>query len=239
MRQSSSFVRILYSVLELLFPSFCPVCGKPSDNPSTFPVCSSCWESIERLDGRGCRVCGAVTQYDPGSRCQECKTVRPVFDRVIAYGVYDGALKEIIHLIKFGQLKRPAKLLGDELATLEIPSVDCIIPVPLSCRGLRTREFNQAALIAKRVSEKTGIPLCIDLLKKVRETVPQSTLSVNERRENVKNAYEVSGDLGGMKIVLVDDVVTTCATVNECARVLKKAGAASVMVLAAARATNR
>jgi predicted amidophosphoribosyltransferase len=94
-------------------------------------------------------------------------------------------------------------------------------------------------LIAKRVSGKTGIPLCIDLLKKVRETVPQSTLSVNERRENVKNAYEVSGDLGGMKIVLVDDVVTTCATVNECARVLKKAGAASVMVLAAARATNR
>lgn len=93
--------------------------------------------------------------------------------------------------------------------------------------------------MAKKVSEKTGIPLVLNRLVKIRETVPQSTLPAQERKDNVKNAYALSGPMNGMRVMLVDDIVTTGATVNECARVLRKAGAASVSVLAAARAVNR
>ncbi|MGE5893179.1 MAG: ComF family protein [bacterium] len=232
-------IKTLTQVLDLLFPSSCPVCRSRSDSLLTSPVCASCWEEIEKHPGTGCRTCGAITSYDPGDRCQECRNIKPVFDRVITFGLYDGPLKEIIHAMKFRQMKKLALLLGRELAQLDLPDADVLVPVPLGRKGLRDREFNQAALMAKKVSEKTGIPLVLNRLVKIRETVPQSTLPAQERKDNVKNAYALSGPMSCMRVMLVDDIVTTGATVNECARVLRKAGAASVSVLAAARAVNR
>ncbi len=225
-------------LLDLLFPSSCPVCEKSSDDHSTSPLCSSCWHKIQRHNGEGCKICASVTDYDSTAVCQECRSIKPVFDRVIAYGIYDGVLKETIHLMKFRQLKRLARVLGQELSSIDVPVADSIIPVPLSVNGLRKREFNQSAIMAKELSKKTGIPLYLNGLRKVKETLPQSSLSKAERIRNVKGAYASNGNIQGKRTILVDDVVTTAATVNECAKVLKKAGASSVTVVTAARAKN-
>jgi competence protein ComFC len=225
-------------LLDLLFPSSCPVCEKSSDDHRTSPLCSSCWHKIQRHNGEGCRICASVTDYDSTAVCKECRSIKPVFDRVMAYGIYDGVMKEAVHLMKFRQLKRLAIVLGKELTSIDVPTADTIVPVPLSIKGLRKREFNQSAIMAHELSKKTGIPLYLDGLRKVKETLPQSSLSKNERVRNVKGAYTTDGDVRGKRIILVDDVVTTAATVNECAKVLKKAGASTVTVVAAARAKN-
>lgn len=156
----------------------------------------------------------------------------------MAYGIYDGVMKEAVHLMKFRQLKRLAIVLGQKLTSIDVPTADSIVPVPLSIKGLRKREFNQSAIMAKELSKKTGIPLYLNGLRKVKETLPQSSLSKNERVRNVKGAYVSDDIVRGKRIILVDDVVTTAATVNECAKVLKKAGASTVTVVAAARAKN-
>lgn len=162
--------------------------------------------------------------------------MKPVFDRILAYGIYDGVLKEVIHLIKFHQYKRLAYVLAAEIKQMKIPSADCIIPIPLSYEGLRKRGFNQSSLIARMIAKYGHIPLDADSLRKIRETRPQSSLPLVERKENVKNAFVCDSDMKDKSILLVDDVVTTGATVNECAKALKKAGADSVTVIVAARA---
>ncbi len=140
--------------------------------------------------------------------------------------------------MKFRRIKRLAGILGNELSTLDIPNAGYIIPVPLSVNGLRGREFNQSAIMARVLSGQTGIPLYLDALKKVRETLPQSSLPKKARSRNVKGAYKADGKVKGKEVLLVDDVVTTAATVNECAKVLKKAGTSSVTIVTAARAKN-
>lgn len=225
-------------VLNVLYPSTCPVCLKPSDSYRISPLCSICWGKIERHDGGGCRICASVTDYNSTGVCQGCRTLNPVFERVIAYGIYDGVLKEVIHHMKFGQIRRLAGVLGRELSTLQIPNADLIIPVPLSVHGLRRREFNQSAIMARVLSKQTGIPLYLNCLRKVKETLPQSLLPKKERRSNVKGAFSANGKLADKMILLIDDVVTTAATINECAKALKKAGISSVTVMTAARARN-
>ncbi len=225
-------------LIDLILPSRCPLCASPSDDQRTMPVCSACWTGMEKHGQRGCRTCAALTEYDSSGVCQECRTLNPVFDRVIAYGVFDGVLREVIHRIKFGKLKRLAKVLGREMESLPLDSADLIVPVPLSAGSLRTREFNQSALMARSLSKATGIPFELEGLRKIKETLPQSTLARRERRDNVKGAYTAKEVVKGKRVLLVDDVVTTGATVNECAKVLKKAGASGVTVVTAARARN-
>jgi competence protein ComFC len=238
MQSALAYLKKAHIVLDMLFPSSCPVCEKSSDDHRTSPLCSSCWKKIHKHNGGGCRICASVTDYDSTAVCKECRSIKPVFDRVIAYGIYDGVMKETVHLMKFKQLKRLAKVLGQELTSIDVPTSDSIVPVPLSIKGLRKREFNQSAIMARELSKKTGIPLYLNGLRKVKETLPQSSLSKNERVRNVKGAYISDGGVQGKRIILVDDVVTTAATVNECAKVLKKAGASTVVVVAAARAKN-
>ncbi|UCG77319.1 MAG: ComF family protein [Nitrospirota bacterium] len=238
MQITSTILNKLSYLIDLVFPSHCPVCVKRSDNHSISPLCSSCWAKIERHNGRGCRICASVTDYDSTGVCQECRAIKPVFDRVITFGIYNGALKQTIHLMKFRRLRRLANVLGKEMSLMDIPNADVIMPVPLSNDGLRGREFNQSAVMAKVVSKETGIPLDISSLKKTKETLPQSMLQKRERIMNVKGAFEVDKDLSGKRVILVDDVITTSATVNECARALKKAGAEMVTVLTAARSKS-
>ena len=238
MQSALAYLKKARFFLDLLFPFSCPVCEKSSDDHSTSPLCSSCWHKIQRHNSEGCRVCASVTDYDSAAVCQECRSIKPVFDRVIAYGIYEGVLKETIRLMKFRQLKRLAWVLGRKLSSIDVPTADSIIPVPLSINGLRKREFNQSAIMAKELSKKTGIPLYLTGLKKVKETLPQSSLSKAERIRNVKGAYTSNGNIKSKRIILVDDVVTTAATVNECAKVLKRAGASLVTVVTAARAKN-
>jgi ComF family protein len=227
--------RLAAALLNVLYPSACPVCSGPSDSLSHCPICSICWAAIRRHDGPSCRVCARPLASEHAGLCGDCLREPPPFSRVITYGPYSDVLKEALHLLKFSSVKRLSRPLGLLLAGLEMPEVDFIVPVPLSGRELRRRGFNQTLLISRTLSRTTGIPLCQRLLHKKRETPPQVSLPRRERLLNLRGAFEAREKLNGERVLIVDDVVTTGATVRECSRAIIKAGAAEVFVAALAR----
>lgn len=160
----------------------------------------------------------------------------PPYSRILPYGIYEGVFAEAIHQLKFYGVRRLSKPLGDFLLRLDIPRADAIIPVPMTKKALIRRGFNQSLLLAHVVARRTGITLFMDSLIKVKETPPQIGLSAGERLTNIKNAFAVRGSLKDLSILLVDDVITTAATVRECSKMLRRAGAREVIVLALARA---
>lgn len=175
-------------------------------------------------------------------RCRLCRNGLTSFDALYCVGAYEGRLRNLIHLFKFDHMRQLDRPLGRFLRTglpLEI-QFDLIVPTPLHWRKRLTRGFNQADLLARELSRSTGIPV-VKALRKARATIAQSTLTGPERRRNVKGAFRVknAAELFQKRILLVDDVYTTGATANACAKVLKDAGAQSVAVLTLARADRR
>ena len=227
---------LISGFLNILYPSQCPACGNPSDTFRTAPICSSCWSKIKRFAGPSCALCGLPFSSEYAAVCGQCTIKRPPFSRVIFYGIYEGVLAEAINQLKFHNLRRLSKPMGALLLDIELPVIDGILPVPLSIKGLRERGFNQSLLMARVLAKNVQVPLFMDVLFKKKETLPQIGLSKKERSANLKKAFEVKGDIKGLRLLLVDDVMTTGATVTECAHVLMSAGAHEVVVLTLARA---
>jgi len=237
MRNAAHFRNSLISgILNILYPSRCPVCSGASDQWNHAPICRNCWSSITRYAGPSCSVCALPLASEHARLCGQCLQVQPPFTRVAAYGLYEGVLAESIHQFKFHGVRRLAKPLGHFLLHLDIPNADGIVPVPLTKNGLIKRGFNQSLLLSRVVARHTGIRLFLDLLFKTRETAPQLGLSARDRLTNLRNAFTTGGNLGGLRLLLVDDVITTGATVRECAKTLLDDGAKEVTVLALARA---
>lgn len=168
--------------------------------------------------------------------CGECIKNEPAFRSVRTFGLYKGPLRKAINLLKYHNMKRLSKPLSEMILRMETPHVDAVIPVPLYKDRLRQREFNQSALLAKYAAKSTKTSLLVDCLVKVKDTMPQVGLSSRERRRNIRNAFGVKKKelIKGKFILLVDDVITTGATVRECSRILKKAGARDIYVIALA-----
>jgi ComF family protein len=227
--------RLTDRFLSLFYPSLCPVCNNPSDTHIYSPICRSCWGTIERYRGPACRVCAVPIVSIHARLCGECLSRPPCFSSVFAYGLYSGALREAVHLFKFLGIRRLGGPLGRLLCSLPVPAADMIVPVPLSKGRLRQRGFNQSLLLARAVSKDLGIHLSMDCLVKKRDTLPQTGLGANERVKNLKNVFETRGDVAGKKVILLDDVMTTGATVRECARTLSRAGADEIIVVVLAR----
>jgi ComF family protein len=143
---------------------------------------------------------------------------KPLFSRAISFGLYGGILESALHCFKFQRIKRLHKPLGDLLFHFDFAGIDVVMPVPLTIKGLRERGFNQSLLLAKAVSDKKKIPLIMDGLIKKAETAPQIGLSRKERGLNLKNAFGTTRTFPGMKLLLVDDVMTTGSTANECSK---------------------
>jgi ComF family protein len=161
----------------------------------------------------------------------------PLFSKASSFGIYEGILAEAINRFKFQGIKRLAGPLGALLPDLDASGIDAVVPVPLSVTGLRNRGFNQSLLLAKAFSDRKKIPLVMDGLLKCRETGPQIGLSAKERAKNLRGAFSSPGRFDGMRVLLVDDVMTTGSTANECAKQLLNAGADDVSVLTLARAS--
>jgi ComF family protein len=176
----------------------------------------------------------------PAHECYACSQLPPRFDQALSVGYFEGSLREAIHQFKY----RPCRALGKPLgswmsANLRVlTAIDIIMPVPLHGSRLRARGFNQALLLAAPLSKTEKIPLCYDNLWRIRPTRPQVELSGDERIKNVAGAFALHRplDVYGASVLLIDDVFTTGATLNECSDVLKIAGAASVTALTLARA---
>lgn len=199
-----------------------------------------------------CSVCGErlFSAYAAAgdSLCGLCRRAEPPFARAAAYGSYEGGLRELIHLLKFGGVRPAANVLGrmlaEVLSTLEPQFVGdalAVVPVPLHRTKLRQRGFNQAELIARAAlkikSPADHLRLCPGVLDRKRETASQVGLTRHQRRENLRGAFAVlqTDAVKGREVLIVDDVFTTGSTVSECARVLRRAGATKVWVATVAR----
>jgi len=237
--QGTAADRIASTLLNLIYPSRCPVCEGPSDSYRTAPICTACFSGIERYEGPSCAVCFEPLASEHASTCGSCLKREPPFSRIVSYGLHTGALRAAVNFLKFYSTRRLARHLGNLVCELELPRVDCIVPVPMSARGLRERGFNQTLLIGRTVSKKTGVPVEAGLLSKVKDTPPQVGLSVRERRKNLRGAFKANSGLNGEKILLLDDVVTTATTARECSTALMKAGAGEVVVASVYRAPAR
>lgn len=226
--------------LNLLFPPLCASCHVPVQDASS--VCAPCWKELRFMAGPACERCGVpLPQETLGSMiCAQCIATPPEFDAARAALNYDAASRKLIHAFKYHDRQYVLPLLTRWLLVAGQPllrTAEVIVPVPLSRRRLFSRMFNQSALLAQALSKKTGVAYAPLLLHRARHTPPQAGLSRAERQQNLQGAFKVNHPtaLKGKHVLLVDDVLTTGATANACAKALKAAGASSVSVLAIAR----
>jgi len=179
---------------------------------------------------------------DESGRCALCRMGLRGFDAVYSYGSYEGTLRQLVHLFKYGGVRPLARPFGRFMiqALPRDASFDVIVPMPLHWFKQWQRGFNQADLLAREIGNKWGVPVR-NLIRRRRATSPQAGLTNAKRRANVRGAFRIARGkpLQGMRVLLVDDVVTTGATASACARVLKRAGAAHVALLALARTDRR
>ncbi len=230
--------------VDFFLPPKCPFCGDPTDSFSSDRPCPSCLSRIKFFSPPRCPRCGIgfPSPSDQDHLCSGCLSREPPFAKARSLCPYEGLIAEIISRFKFGgvaSLARPLGILLAEYRDPEFPfsGIDLLIPVPLHTRRLRERGFNQSLLLAREVSRRRSIPLNFAALRRSRQTQPQTQLSGPQRQKNVRGAFEVrsAGAVADKRILLIDDVFTTGATVQECAKALLDAGAKSVDVLTLAR----
>ncbi|UCV07290.1 ComF family protein [Dechloromonas denitrificans] len=213
------------------FPGSCLLCG--SDSPDAL-LCPACTADLPAPPSACCPQCAEQTTY--GERCGACLKDPPHFDQTLAAFHYDFPVNRIIQALKYGHQLAVAKWLGYQLAALIKPGEQLIVPLPLHPERLRERGFNQSMEIARGVGKQLNLPVDHCSLFRNRPTPRQADLPLKERRKNVRGAFECTADMTGKNILLIDDVMTSGATLNECARVLKLHGAAHVTAVVAARA---
>lgn len=212
-------------------PGSCLLCG--SDSGASL-LCPACAADLPMPPSACCPQCADQTTY--GERCGACLKEAPHFDQAIAVFRYDFPVDRIIHALKYGHQLAVAEWLGMRLAELIAPGEKLILPLPLHSDRLSDRGFNQSMEIARALGNCLNLPVDRSSLVRNRATPPQADLPLKERHKNVRGAFECTADLTGKTILLIDDVMTTGATLNECARVLKLHGAAHITVAVAARA---
>lgn len=220
-------------LVDLIYPPRCLACNTRGRDY----ICLSCLSRIERVPGPYCRRCGQSTH---GLRCRNCVGRVASFTNARAVGQYNGLLRESIHELKYGGKRVLATPLGDLLYDYldkrsDFPwrRANCLIPVPIHPARERIRGYNQSDLLAERLSELTRLPLLRGSLVRSSRTRPQVDLSPEERRVNVRAAFQVrnADTIRGKTVLLVDDVATTCSTIHECSLALLEAGAERVYVV--------
>ena len=248
----------LDAVLAVVLSPACAACGDLLAHPTRGPVCDACWHQVLPLTPPLCDTCGDPLStwraagrlehpehlehlgYPEPERCPRCRRGRPSLDRARAIGAYEGVLRAIVHALKYEgrrSLARPLATMMRERGADVPGGAACVVPVPLHSSRRRERGFNQAVDLARRL----GLPVRHPL-RRVRATATQTTLPAAQRHKNVRGAFavtRVARGLRGATVVLIDDVCTTGATLDACARTLKEAGVADVRALTAARVVSQ
>jgi ComF family protein len=243
-RRSSGLRSLFDGVVAVVLAPACAACDTILETPTAGPVCARCWNAIVPFTPPLCLQCG-----DPlpswrvisvmAQTCPRCRRRRSQLSMVRAIGSYDGSLRAIVHALKYGKRRSIAQPLaarmrahGDEVFV----DSDIVVPVPLHPRRQRSRGFNQAEELARHL----GVP-CRLALRRRRATPSQTDLPAAQRHRNVRGAFVLArrADVRGLRVTIVDDVCTTGATLDACARVLRDAGAADVRAITAARVVTR
>ncbi|HXG41291.1 MAG TPA: ComF family protein [Dehalococcoidia bacterium] len=216
--------------LDTLFPVHCLGCGEEGQL-----LCPPCLQAAPRAVPPRCPICW---QRWPGeSPCRHCVRQRPAYEAVRSAFAYDGAVREAVHCLKFRGISALAAVMAVPMAQLLAawaPPADALVPVPLPWLRERYRGYDQAHLLAREMGRALGLPVLTGALARA-WTRPQASLSGDERRRNVGNAFRPRRPLHGLRLVLVDDVATTGATLDACARALLQAGARGVWAVTFAR----
>jgi ComF family protein len=226
----------LGSVRDWLVAPTCVLCGEPTFRGRDF--CDGCARSLPRLIS-GCAVCATpLPDHNDALICGHCQQHPPRYKCVLAPFRYAAPIDRLIQGAKYSARFDWLELLGRRLAEHvrdRAPEVDAILPVPLHRSRLRARGYNQSQELARPLAKRLGLPLCQGV-ERVRPTPPQTAMSRNDRRRNVRAAFAASDEFSGLRVALVDDVMTSGATADAVARCLRRAGAVSVEVWVAARA---
>lgn len=241
-------LNLLRQASRLLLPITCTICAQPlTDDPVPF-FCRACWALIRPLGGSACSRCRrplaspAALTHSPTHECHDCRTRKPHYAQVWAPYAYCAPLQDAITLFKYhGKVS-----LADPLAALLTRTLpthldgDVLMPIPLHPNRLRQREFNQSLLLADRVAGALACRVSPHNLVRIVDTEPQTTLPRSARLHNLRQAFALRTpqEVIGKRILLIDDVFTTGTTSNECAKILREAGAARVTVLALARSVE-
>jgi len=232
---------VLQLARELVFPSACRLCANPAE--PGMPICEACLSRMEFINAR-CDICGeSFAAGNTEHVCGDCSLDRPDFEKARAWVKFQDPVISIVHRFKY----QHGFYFVDWMVTGMVDvfrrgfaeeKFDVIIPVPLHWMRLLTRGYNQALILARPLSRKLKIPIAPGALVRAINNPPQVGLSRSQRRENMKKVFAVKNKkiVAGKKILLIDDVITTGATVSEAAKVLVKAGAETVSVLAFGRA---
>ncbi|HET6266162.1 MAG TPA: ComF family protein [Acidobacteriota bacterium] len=237
-----TWLSIRDAFFSLLFPRDCPGCTQRLAYPEV--ICASCEAALKRILAPFCSKCGApMPAHWKVKTCPVCKTRKSPLSRVRSVCTYDDLIKRMIRDVKYSQKTRYTRFFAELLfpiLKLQFPaSVEAIVPVPLHRKRQWERRYNQTELIAKELAQLTGLPVC-HLLVKSKITKPQSSLSGLARWRNLKDSFDcVETNPVPRSIVLLDDVITTGATLQACAIALRRAGVRRVYALTVARSVKR
>jgi competence protein ComFC len=242
------------ALVSVLFPAGCRLCERVLLRASTVPICEACLGSFPALGGAGCQTCGqplatwSLSSPEPASlaqdlRCPECQTRAYGFDRARSYALYKGPLVSAVMLLKFECIEPLGRWFANrliEVAKREAIAADIVVPVPLHRQRRRERGYNQAELVAKPLARKLGLPYRAVLLTRTKPRPDKHILSLEERWDSVRGAFATrpGSKVDNLRVLLVDDVMTTGATLDACAKALRGAGAKSVIGLTVARAAR-
>jgi ComF family protein len=239
-----SLAEVLNDLSEVIFPPLCLSCAEIMHPFNGQIFCRACEEQIHFITGSICHICGTTFPDSPAEShlCGECLEKKPHFTSARAIFSYKDIILNAIHKFKYKRDLSSGGILASFMAEFSFPDVDfadysLIMPVPLHIKRLRERGFNQALILARAIGEKRKIAVDFSILKRHKFSLTQTGSNKKERKHNIGGAFEVSDrkKIAGKNIILVDDVYTTGATVNECAKTLIKEGAQRVSVLTLAR----
>jgi ComF family protein len=238
------------ALTSVFFPAGCRICDQLLLTASRVPICQECLSSFEQLPATGCETCGrplaglAKNAAQP-MLCPACQDKTYAFDRARSFAIYKDALVRAILLLKFEQIGPLGAWFADQLANTVKNggcslAADVVVPVPLHRSRERERGYNQAALISKPLSKRLHLPHKAVLLMRTRARPDKRILSLEERWDSVRGAFAThpGSQVDNLRVLLVDDVLTTGATLDACARALLEAGAKSVIGLTVARAVR-
>lgn len=230
--------RAVAGLVDFVYPPVCAGCGRFAERHGA--VCAACWASIRFIERPYCDVMGTPFSHDLGSGILSAQAIAhpPVFDRLRAVAVHDGLCQKLVHRLKYNDRLDLAPLMAGWMARAagdHLAEADVIVPVPLHRARLMSRRFNQSAELGRHLARGAGKPFDPLALQRIRKTAHQVGLGEKAREDNVRGAFAVTDggrmNLAGRRIVLVDDVYTTGATVTAVSRALRKAGVADITVL--------
>ncbi len=239
-----SLAEVLRDIRGVIFPPQCLGCSTIIEPVKNGIFCAACAEKIHHISGSICSVCGTTFADSPAENhlCGDCLEKRPWFSQARAVFSYEDIILNAIHQFKYKHDMAAGEMMACYMADFSFPGIDfseyaLIVPVPLHIKRLRERGFNQSLILARHLGEKKDVPVNFSLLRRHTFTSTQTGSNKTERKRNIQGAFEVSDSqlTAAKNILLVDDVYTTGATVNECSKILIKAGAQKVSVLTLAR----